>query len=62
LNLHPTQIKNSKNTLYSGNENSELKIMYYGKVDPKEIIVFWIQKSGNKNQNSIPDKKIQNRK
>jgi len=34
--------KNSKNTLYSGTENSELKIMHFKKVDQEEIIVFRI--------------------
>jgi len=34
--------KNSKNTLYSGNENSELKIMHFGKLDPEDIFVFRI--------------------
>jgi len=50
--LHPTQIENSKNTLYFENENPKIKIMHSRKVDPEKIIVFHKQKS-----NPIPDKK-----
>jgi len=32
--------KNSKNTLYSGNKNSELKIIYSGKIYPEVVIEF----------------------
>jgi len=45
LNLYPTKFSNSKNALYSRNENPELKIIHYENVDLEEIIMFWKQKS-----------------
>jgi len=33
--------KNSKNALYSGNKNPEMKIIYSGKIYPEVVIEFW---------------------
>jgi len=63
LNLHPTQFQNSENTLYSENENPELKTMHSGKsrsrrnycvpdikIQKQKIkISFWIKKSRTEN-------------
>ena len=36
--------------------------MHSVKLDPEQIIVFWIKKSGKKNQNLILDKKSRTEK
>jgi len=40
FNLHPTYFLISKNVLNSGNKNSELKIIYSGKINLEVIIEF----------------------